>query len=77
MAEFVTIPTADGETADVNLDMITHIQPNPANKARIIIHFVGGHTLLVPGDRRKPLVTHKPARSGSLAELNAPSAFQE
>jgi hypothetical protein len=57
MAQFVTIPTIDGEIADVNLDMITHMRPNPANKAQIIIHFVGGHTLAVPGDRRKLLVT--------------------
>ena len=57
MAEFVTIATADGEIADVNLDMITHMRPNPANKAQIIIHFVGGHTLLVPTERRKMLVT--------------------
>jgi hypothetical protein len=41
MPEFVTIATADGEIADVNLDIITHMRPNPANKAQIIIHFVG------------------------------------
>jgi hypothetical protein len=57
MAQFVTIPTVDGEIADVNLEMITHMRPNPANKAQIILHFAGGHTLLVPGDRRKLLVT--------------------
>ena len=57
MALFVTIPTVDGEIADVNLEMITHMRPNPANKAQIILHFAGGHTLLVPGDRRKLLVT--------------------
>jgi hypothetical protein len=45
MAEFVTVPTADGEIADANLDMITHMRPNPANKAQIIIHFVGGRWL--------------------------------
>jgi hypothetical protein len=60
MAEFVTVPTADGEIADVNLDMITHMRPNPANKAQIIIHFVGGHTLLVPSDRRKLLTNPRP-----------------
>jgi hypothetical protein len=60
MAEFVTIPTIGGEIADVNLDMITHMRPNPANKDQIIIHFVGGHTLLVPGDRRKVLVNPRP-----------------
>jgi hypothetical protein len=57
MAQFVTIPTVDGEIADVNLEMITHMRPNPANKAQTILHFAGGHTLLVPGDRRKPLMT--------------------
>ena len=57
MALFVTIPTVDGEIADVNLEMITHMRPNPVNKAQIILHFAGGHTLLVPGDRRKLLVT--------------------
>jgi hypothetical protein len=57
MAQFVTIPTIDGEIADVNLEMITHMRPNPANKAHVVIHFVGGHTLVVPGDRRKLLVT--------------------
>jgi hypothetical protein len=67
MAEFVTVPTADGEMADVNLDMITHIRPNPANKAQIIIHFVGGHTLLVPSDRRKILVTSRARLGESLA----------
>jgi hypothetical protein len=56
MAQFVTIPTVDGELADVNLDMITHMRPNPANKAQIILHFAGGHTLLVPGDRRRVLM---------------------
>jgi len=56
MAQFVSIPAADGEMADVNLDMITHMRPNPANKSQIIIHFAGGHTMLVPGDRRKILV---------------------
>lgn len=60
MAEFVTIPTVDGEIADVNLDMITHMRPNPANKAQIMIYFVGGHTLLVPSDRRRLLVTSEP-----------------
>jgi len=62
MAEFVTIATADGEIADVNLDMITHMRPNPADKAQVIIHFVGGHTLLVPSDRRKTIgdVTDRP-----------------
>jgi hypothetical protein len=56
MAQFVTIPTVDGEIADVNLEMITHMRPNPANKAQTILHSVGGHTLLVPGDRRKLLM---------------------
>lgn len=42
MAEFVTVPTSDGKMADVNLDMVTHMRPNPANKAQIIIDFVGG-----------------------------------
>jgi hypothetical protein len=56
MAEFVSIATSDGELADVNLDQITHMRPNPANKSQIIIHFAGGHTMLVPGDRRKQLV---------------------
>jgi hypothetical protein len=65
MAEFVTVPTADGEIADVNLDMITHMRPNPANKAQIIIHFVGGHTLLVPSDRRKILASSR-TRDASL-----------
>ena len=60
MAEFVTIPTIGSEIADVNLDMITHMRPNPANKDQIIIHFVGGHTLLVPGNRRKVLVNPRP-----------------
>jgi hypothetical protein len=66
MAQFVTIPTVDGEMADVNLGMITHMRPNPANKAQIILHFAGGHTLLVPGDRRKLLVTsQEPSVSAS------------
>jgi hypothetical protein len=43
------------------LNMVTHVRPNPANKAQILIHFVGGHTLLVPSDRRKILLT-LPAR---------------
>jgi hypothetical protein len=60
MAQFGNIQTIDGELADVNLDMITHIRPNPANKAQIILHFAGGHTLLVPGDRREILVTATP-----------------
>jgi hypothetical protein len=60
MAQFVTVPTVGGEIADVNLEMITHIRPNPANTGQIIIHFVGGHTLLVPGDRRKVLVNSQP-----------------
>jgi hypothetical protein len=38
MAEFVSIATSDGELADVNLDQITHMRPNPANKSQIIIH---------------------------------------
>jgi hypothetical protein len=68
MAEFVTVPTSDGEMADVNLDTITHMRPNPANKAQIIIHFVGGHTLLVPSDRRKTLASsHK--RDASLQPI--------
>ena len=61
MAQFVTIPTIDGEIADVNLEMITHMRPNPANKAQIVIHFVGGHTLVVSSDRRKLLVTSQAA----------------
>ena len=61
MAQFVTIPTIDGEIADVNLEMITHMRPNPVNKAQIVIHFVGGHTLVVSGDRRKLLVTSQAA----------------
>jgi hypothetical protein len=56
MAQFVSVPTLDGELADVNLDMITHMRPNPVNKAQIVLHFVGGHTLIVPSDRRKLLV---------------------
>jgi hypothetical protein len=63
MAEFVSIPTIDGEMADVNLDMITHMRPNPSNKSQIIIHFVGGHTLTVPGDRRRILVPTPVPRS--------------
>jgi hypothetical protein len=62
MAEFVSVITLDGETADVNLEMITHMRPNPANKSQIILHFVGGHTMVIPGDRRKVLVT-PPART--------------
>ena len=72
MAEFVTIATADGEIADVNLDMVTHMRPNPANKAQVIIHFVGGHTLLVPSDRRKILVSsHTSNRGLAHAEQSA------
>jgi hypothetical protein len=56
MAQFVSVPTVDGEMADVNLDLITHMRPNPANKSQIIIHFAGGHTMLVPSDRRKILM---------------------
>jgi hypothetical protein len=60
VAQFVSMPTADGEMADMNLDMITHMQPNPANKAQIILHFAGRHTMLVPGDQRKILVMAAP-----------------
>jgi hypothetical protein len=41
--QFVNVPTVDGETADVNVDLITRMRPNPANKAQIILHFAGSY----------------------------------
>jgi hypothetical protein len=51
--------------------MITHMRPNPANKAQVIIHFVGGHTLLVPSDRRKVLVSSNVNRGLTPTEASA------
>jgi hypothetical protein len=68
MAEFVTIPTIGGEIADVNLDMITHMRPNPANKDQIIIHFVGGGAHYQPRSASQP-PQHRAIRSPKRLEF--------
>ena len=52
---FVAVPLLNGDTADVNIDQITHMRPHATTKTNTEINFSGGQTLIIAESGRKVL----------------------
>ena len=52
---FVAVPLLNGDTADVNIEQITHMRPHTTNKTNKEINFSGGQTLIIAESGRQAL----------------------
>jgi hypothetical protein len=52
---FVAVPLLNGDTADVNIEQITHMRPHTTNKTNTEINFSGGQTLIIAESGRQAL----------------------